>query len=169
MSEEQVKEETALELSTLGPNKGARKVSKRIGRGDGSGKGKTSGKGHKGQRARAGVSIPGWFEGGQMPLYRRVGKIGFRSRKKRQGINQYLPVSLNVLEKFEDGATVDIEALKSVGYSPKSSQKAGVKIVASGELKKKLTVKAHAFTASAKEAIEKAGGSVELITTTAKE
>lgn len=165
MSNEENTEESkeALTLSKLGPNKGARSPRKRLGRGEASGVGKTCGKGHKGQKSRSGASIPAWFEGGQMPLYRRVGKIGFQSRKRIQGINQYQVVSLDILDRFEDGAEVTPEALAEKGYKAKSSQKAGIKVVGSGKVTKKLTVKLHAVTKSAKEAIEKAGGAVETI------
>lgn len=150
-----------LELATLAPNAGSRKSRKRLGRGEASGVGKTSGKGHKGQKARAGASIPAYFEGGQMPLYRRVGKIGFQSYKRITGINQYRVVDVTVLNNFEDGATVDIESLASIGYGLKSNKRAGIKIVGNGELTKKLTIKVQAATKGALASIEKAGGSFE--------
>ncbi len=156
-----------LSIDNLSPLPGARSNSKRLGRGEGSGKGKTSGKGHKGQRARAGASIPGWFEGGQMPLYRRVGKIGFRSRMGFQGKNQYGLVPLSVLARFEKGAEVTVESLVEKGFKPKKSQKAGLKIVGDSraeraEVPESLTVKIDAITSSAKQAIEAKGGKVEL-------
>ena len=128
----------------------------RRGRGHGSGNGKTAGKGHKGQKARSGAPRPG-FEGGQMPLYRRIPKRGFTNR------NTLTIVGINVsaLEVFEDGATVSVEALieKGIVKNPKD----GVKILGNGELTKKLTVKANAFSASAKEKIEALGGTAEVI------
>ena len=164
MSEKTANEEKtneSLELWNLAPNAGSRKSRKRLGRGEASGVGKTCGKGHKGQKARAGASIPFWFEGGQMPLYRRVGKIGFQSRKRVQGLNQYRVVDVTVLNNFEDGSTVDMEALASIGYGPKSTKRAGIKIVGNGKLEKKLTVQVQAATAGAKKAIEAAGGAFE--------
>jgi large subunit ribosomal protein L15 len=128
----------------------------RRGRGHGSGNGKTAGKGHKGQKARSGAPRPG-FEGGQMPLYRRIPKRGFTcpSSKDIVGIN------LSALERFEDGAVVDIEALIETGIV--KNPKDGVKILGNGEFTKKLNVKANAFSASAKEKIEALGGTVEVI------
>jgi large subunit ribosomal protein L15 len=152
-----------MKLESLGPNVGARKTSRRVGRGNASGAGRTAGKGEKGQKARAGGKVRPGFEGGQMPLYRRIPKFGFRSRKQILGKNQYQTVSLSVLDRFEAGATVDIQALAAVGYKANSGQKAGIKVLGSGELSKKLSVKVHAVTASAREKIEAAGGTVELI------
>ena len=129
----------------------------RRGRGHGSGNGKTAGKGHKGQKARSGAPRPG-FEGGQMPLYRRIPKRGFTcpSSKEIVGINLG---TLN--ERFEDGAVVDLEALIESGIV--KNPKDGVKILGNGEITKKLTVKANAFSASAKEKIEAIGGTVEVM------
>ena len=146
-----------MELSNLRPAEGSTKSDNfRRGRGHGSGNGKTAGKGHKGQKARSGAPRPG-FEGGQMPLYRRIPKRGFTcpSSKEIVGIN------VSVLDRFEDGAVVDIEALleSRIVKNPKD----GVKILGNGEITKKLTVKANAFSASAKEKIEAIGGTAEVI------
>ncbi|MDE5908547.1 MAG: 50S ribosomal protein L15 [Lachnospiraceae bacterium] len=147
-----------MELSNLRPAEGSKHSDNfRRGRGHGSGNGKTAGKGHKGQKARSGAPRPG-FEGGQMPLYRRIPKRGFTcpSSKEIVGIN------LAVLnDRFEDGAVVDIEALMVSGIV--RNPKDGVKILGNGEITKKLTVKANAFSASAKEKIEAAGGTAEVM------
>ena len=146
-----------MELSNLRPAEGSTKSDNfRRGRGHGSGNGKTAGKGHKGQKARSGAPRPG-FEGGQMPLYRRIPKRGFTcpSSKEIVGIN------LSALDRFEDGAVVDIEALIESGIV--KNPKDGVKILGNGEITKKLTVKANAFSASAKEKIEAIGGTAEVI------
>ena len=146
-----------MELSNLRPAEGSTKSDNfRRGRGHGSGNGKTAGKGHKGQKARSGAPRPG-FEGGQMPLYRRIPKRGFTcpSSKEIVGIN------VSALDRFEDGAVVDIEALLESGIV--KNPKDGVKILGNGEITKKLTVKANAFSASAQEKIEAAGGTVEVI------
>ena len=147
-----------MELSNLRPAEGSTKSDNfRRGRGHGSGNGKTAGKGHKGQKARSGAPRPG-FEGGQMPLYRRIPKRGFTcpSSKEIVGIN------LGVLnDRFEDGAVVDIEALLETGIV--KNPKDGVKILGNGEITKKLTVKANAFSASAKEKIEAVGGTAEVM------
>ena len=154
-----------MELSTLAPLKGARKSRKRIGRGNGSGTGKTSGKGHKGQKARSGGKVRRGFEGGQMPLYRRIPKIGFTSRKRVLGTNQYNLVNFAVLNRFEDGATVDADSLKALGYRARASKKAGYKVLGGGadELTKKLTVRVQAISGAAKQAIEAKGGTVEIL------
>ena len=146
-----------MKLYELQPAEGSVKDVKRIGRGHGSGNGKTAGKGHKGQKARSGGSIRPGFEGGQMPLQRRIPKRGFNN------IFAVKPVVINVsdLEKFTDGTVVDTELLKAAGLIKKTD--AGVKILGNGELTKNLTVKAAAFSASAKEKIEKAGGKAELM------
>ena len=150
--------ERSLELSNLRPAEGSNQNDNfRRGRGHGSGNGKTAGKGHKGQKARSGAPRPG-FEGGQMPLYRRIPKRGFTcpSSKEIVGIN------LGVLnDRFEDGAVVDIEALLETGIV--KNPKDGVKILGNGEITKKLTVKANAFSASAKEKIEAVGGTAEVM------
>ncbi len=146
-----------MELSNLRPADGSKQSDNfRRGRGHGSGNGKTAGKGHKGQKARSGAPRPG-FEGGQMPLYRRIPKRGFKNR------NTLEIVSINVseLERFEAGATVDVAALVEAGVV--KNPRDGVKILGNGELSKKLDVKANAFSASAKEKIEAAGGSAEVI------
>ena len=147
-----------MELSNLRPAEGSKHSDNfRRGRGHGSGNGKTAGKGHKGQKARSGAPRPG-FEGGQMPLYRRIPKRGFTcpSSKEIVGINLG---TLN--ERFEDGAVVDLEALIESGIV--KNPKDGVKILGNGEITKKLTVKANAFSASAKEKIEAIGGTVEVM------
>ena len=146
-----------MKLNQLTATPGSTKERKRIGRGYGSGTGKTAGKGHKGQKARAGRGQRPGFEGGQMPLQRRVPKRGFNNIFAKE------IVSLNVgtLNQFEDGAVVDAAALGETGILRKSCD--GVKILANGELKKKLTVKATAFSEAAKAKIEAAGGKAEVI------
>ena len=129
----------------------------RRGRGHGSGNGKTAGKGHKGQKARSGAPRPG-FEGGQMPLYRRIPKRGFTCPSSKE----IVAINLGVLnDKFEEGAVVDVEALIETGIV--KNPKDGVKILGNGEITKKLTVKVNAFSATAKEKIEAAGGSAEVM------
>ena len=146
-----------MKLNQLTATPGSTKERKRIGRGYGSGTGKTAGKGHKGQKARAGRGQRPGFDGGQMPLQRRVPKRGFNNIFAKE------IVSLNVgtLNQFEDGAVVDAAALVETGILRKSCD--GVKILANGELKKKLTVKATAFSEAAKAKIEAAGGKAEVI------
>ena len=151
-----------MNLSELKPNEGARKPRKRIGRGPGSGTGKTSGGGHKGDKAR-GNTKPG-FEGGQTPLHRRLpqmrgipGKGGFNAPPKAG----YAVVNLSALERYDDGATVTIETLLESGLV--GSPKDGVKILGSGELTKKLTVRATQFSKSAQEKITALGGTVEIV------
>lgn len=151
-----------LSLENLSPTEGSRHRRKRIGRGESSGWGKTAGRGNKGQLSRSGGKVPAYFEGGQMPLYRRVGKVGFRSPKQFMGLNRYAVVSLSLLDQFEDGTEVTTELLKSKGVKIGPKTQAGVKILANGELTKKLTVKVEAVTASARQKIEQAGGTVEL-------
>lgn len=151
-------------LSNLKPLRGSTKPRRRVGRGEASGHGKTSGKGGKGQKARAGVSIPAGFEGGQMPLYRRVPKFGFQSRVGLLGKNQYHIVRLSVLDRLEDGTTVDLEKVKELGYAKGSKAKAGVKILSDIDtVTKKLHLKVSAISAGAKAKIESAGGTVELV------
>ena len=146
-----------MELSNLRPAKGAvHSDNFRRGRGHGSGNGKTAGKGHKGQKARSGAPRPG-FEGGQMPLYRRIPKRGFKCRNSKD----IVAVNLSVLEVFDDGATVDVDALISRGII--KNPRDGVKILGNGEFTKKLDVKVNAFSASAKEKIEALGGTTEVI------
>lgn len=147
-----------MKLHELQPAAGSVKDVKRIGRGHGSGQGKTAGKGHKGQKARSGGSIRPGFEGGQMPLQRRMPKRGFNNIFALE----FATVNVSELEKrFESGAVVDANALIESGAL--KSAKDGVKILGNGELTKSLTVKAVKFTAAAKEKIEKAGGTAEVI------
>ncbi len=141
------------ELSPIQP----RPERKRVGRGHGSGNGKTAGKGHKGQNARSGGGVRIGFEGGQMPLARRIPKRGFNNIFAKT----YAIVNVADLNKFESGAQVDAEALLQAGLIKKACD--GVKVLGNGELEKSLTVKAAAFSASAKEKIEKAGGKAEVM------
>ena len=153
-----------IELSKLAPAKGSVERRKRVGRGSGSGMGKTSGKGHKGQDARTGGGTQPWFEGGGMPQYRKMPKRGFYSRKQILGKNQFNIVNLSILEKhFEAEQTVDVDSLIACGYAKNPNKKAGLKVLGTGELTKKLSVKATAVSESAKAKIEAAGGSVELV------
>ena len=147
-----------MRLHNLKPRPGAKHRRKRLGQGESSGHGKTSGRGGKGQTARSGSSIRIGFEGGQMPLIRRIPKRGFNN--VRHGTH-YLPVNLETLNQFEDGARVDEAALRAVGAA--NGRCDGVKILGNGELSKKLTVNAHAFSASAKSKIEAKGGTCELV------
>ena len=146
-----------MKLHELHPAEGSTTAAKRLGRGVGSGLGKTSGKGHKGAKARSGGGKRPGFEGGQMPLYRRVPKRGFTNIF---GV-EYATVNVERLEAFEDGAVVDAQALLDAGIIKKTLD--GVKILGNGDLTKKLTVKAAKFTASAKEKIEALGGKAEVI------
>ena len=148
-----------MKLETMAPAQGARTSSKRLGRGIGSGLGKTSGKGHKGQWARSGGGVRPGFEGGQMPLIRRLPKRGFTNAKFTK---QYTIVNISDLEKFENGAEVTPEILYNAGIVSKVEEY-GVKILGNGELTKKLVVKANKFTKSAVEKIEKAGGQAEVL------
>ncbi len=152
-----------MELSKLAPPHGARKSRRRVGRGESSGAGKTSGKGGKGQTARTGGKVSPGFEGGQMPLYRRLPKFGFTSRQKVLGVNQYHVINLSKLERFDNGSTVDADMILALSYGNHNRSKAGVKVLGTGELTKKLNLKVHAISASAKAKIEKLGGTVELI------
>ena len=145
-----------MKLHELKPAEGARTGERRLGRGIGSGLGKTSGKGHKGQNARSGGGVRPGFEGGQIPLYRRLPKRGF---KNRFAVN-YAIVNVAALNVFEDGAVVDEAALLELRLITDPMD--GLKILGNGELTKKLTVKANRFTASAKEKIEAAGGKAEV-------
>ena len=146
-----------MDLSNLQPAEGSKHSDNfRRGRGHGSGNGKTAGKGHKGQKARSGAPRPG-FEGGQMPLYRRIPKRGFTCRNSKEIVG----INLSYLERFEDGATVTVESLVEAGIVRNTRD--GVKILGNGELTKKLTVQANAFSASAKEKIEALGGKAEVI------
>ena len=146
-----------MKLDELKPAEGSRFERKRIGRGIGSGTGKTSGKGHKGQNARSGGGVRPGFEGGQMPLYRRLPKRGFTNIFAKE----YVAVNVSELERFDNGTEVSAELLKDAGVISKI--KDGVKILGRGEITKKLTVKAAKFSASAQEKIEKAGGKTEVI------
>ena len=147
-----------MKLHELSPVEGSKKSSKRIGRGHGSGWGKTAGKGHKGQKARSGGSIRPGFEGGQMPLQRRVPKRGFNNIFAKNVV----AINLSTLNrKFNDGDTVDAEALKAAGVVKNGFD--AIKVLGSGKLEKKLPVKVSAFSESAKAAIEAAGGKAEVI------
>lgn len=146
-----------MDLSCLKPAIGSTKTRKRIGRGAGSGLGKTSGKGHKGQKARSGGSIKAGFEGGQMPLQRRLPKRGFRPLEKID----YAIINLRDLELFDAGSVIDLDDYGLAGLV--NDLKDGIKILGDGELSKALTVKAHKFSKSAQEKIEKAGGTVEVL------
>ena len=148
-----------MRIDTLSPAQGATTTRKRLGRGIGSGLGKTSGKGHKGQWARSGGGVRPGFEGGQMPLIRRVPKRGFNNHFRKV----YSVVNLLVLDKLEAGTVVDINLLNEKGLIKLVKGSVGLKVLGNGEVTKALTVKANAFSASAKEAIEKAGGTVEEI------
>lgn len=146
-----------MDLSNLKPAEGSKHSDNfRRGRGHGSGNGKTAGKGHKGQRARSGGTRPG-FEGGQMPLIRRIPKRGFTNINTKNIVG----INVSALNKFEDGAEVTVAALIVAGIV--KNPRDGVKILGNGELTKKLTVKVNAYSASAKEKIEAAGGSCEVI------
>ena len=146
-----------MNLSELKPAAGStHSANFRVGRGHGSGNGKTAGKGHKGQKTRSGAPRPG-FEGGQMPLYRRLPKRGFTNRNTKDIVS----INITELNRFEDGAVVTIETLVENGVI--KNPKDGVKILGNGELTKKLTVKANAFSASAAEKIQALGGTTEVI------
>ena len=146
-----------MELSNLKPKKGARHAKKRIGRGPGSGHGKTAGRGEKGQKSRSGYSRMLGFEGGQMPLHRRLPKRGFTNIFKKD----HAVVNLADLERFENGATVDEAALRKAGVIKGAND--GLKVLGNGKLTKKLTVHAAKFSASARKQIEEAGGTCQEI------
>ena len=146
-----------MKLSELSPAEGSVRQAYRKGRGAGSGNGKTGGRGHKGQKARSGGGVRIGFEGGQMPLARRIPKRGFHNIFARP----LESVNVSALEKFEDGAVVDAKALLDAGILSKCTY--GVKILGNGEITKKLTVKASAFSESAKAKIEAAGGKAEVV------
>lgn len=148
-----------MRLHDLKPRPGSKHRRKRLGQGESSGHGKTSGRGGKGQSARSGSSIRVGFEGGQMPLIRRMPKRGFNNKRHA---TVYLPVNLAALNAFEEGARVDEAALRSLGFA--NGKADGIKILGSGELTKRLTVSAHAFSASAKAKIESLGGVCEVAT-----
>ena len=146
-----------MELSKLSPVEGSTHVGKRKGRGHGSGNGKTGGRGHKGQKARSGGKVRAGFEGGQMPLVRRVPKRGFNNIYAKP----LTAINVAALNRFEDGAVVDAAALIEAGVI--ASCPYGLKVLSNGNLTKKITVKAAAFSASAKEKIEQAGGKAEVV------
>ena len=146
-----------MKLHELAPAEGSVKAAWRKGRGPGSGNGKTAGKGHKGQNARSGGGVRPGFEGGQLPLYRKLPKRGFKNRFAKE----YAIVNLDTLNGFNDGDIVNLEALMNAGKINKALD--GLKVLAGGELTKKLTVQAKVFSASAKEKIEAAGGKAEVV------
>ena len=148
-----------MRLGNLSPAEGSTTAKKRLGRGIGSGLGKTSGKGHKGQWARSGGGVRPGFEGGRMPLIRRVPKRGFNNHFKKV----YSIVNLSVLDSLEANSVVDMQVLAEKGLIKVIKDSVGLKVLGNGALTKALTVKASAFSAAAKEAIEKAGGSIEQI------
>ena len=147
-----------MRLHDLKPRPGARHRRKRLGQGESSGHGKTSGRGGKGQTARSGSSIRIGFEGGQMPLIRRIPKRGFNNARHTI---RYLPVNLESLNQFEDGTRVDESVLREAGLA--NGRSAGIKILGTGDLTRKLTIIAHAFSASARTKIEARGGSCEVV------
>lgn len=147
-----------MKLHTMMPNDGATQARKRVGRGPGSGLGKTSGKGHKGQNARSGGGVRPGFEGGQLPLFRRLPKRGFTNAQFKV---RYATINLSDLNRFEDGAVVTPELLKEMGLV--KNQLDGIKVLGNGTLTKKLTVKAHKFSKKAQEEIEKLGGKTEVM------
>ena len=146
-----------MKLHELSPADGSKRDVKRIGRGHGSGQGKTAGKGHKGQKARSGGGVRPGFEGGQMPLQRRIPKRGFNNIFAKK----IVAVNVGSLTVFEDGADVDAQALINAGIIKKEYD--GIKILSNGKLTKKLNVKASAFSESAKQKIEEVGGKAEVI------
>ena len=146
-----------MNLNSLKNEKGAKKSRMRVGRGPGSGKGKTSGRGHKGQMSRSGARHKPGFEGGQMPLFRRLPKRGFKNYTRVE----YIPVNLKQLDRFDEGAEVNPGSLKAAGLVKGTIKR--IKILGHGELAKKLTVCAHAFSAAAREKIEAAGGTCEVV------
>ena len=146
-----------MKLHELKPAEGSRSSRKRIGRGIGSGTGKTAGKGHKGQNARSGGGVRPGFEGGQNPLFRRLPKRGFTNINRKD----YAVVNIEVLNRFDEGTEVTPALLIETGIV--SNERSGIKILGNGSLEKKLTVKAHKFSGSAKEAIEAAGVQTEVV------
>mgnify|MGYP004703194059 CR=1 FL=1 len=147
-----------MKINEVVPSPGARKTAFRKGRGVGSGNGKTAGRGHKGQNSRAGGGVRPGFEGGQMPIFRRLPKRGFNN--KRFALH-YIEVNVGDLERFEEGAVIDGAVLKQSGVISLPKVNDGVKVLGNGELTRKLTVRAAAFTAAARKKIEEAGGSAE--------
>ena len=146
-----------MKLNELSPAAGSAKAAWRKGRGPGSGNGKTAGKGHKGQNARSGGGVRPGFEGGQLPLYRKLPKRGFTNHFAKE----YAIINVSDLNKFEDGATVNLETLMNAGIIRKPL--CGLKVLGNGEITKKVTVEAAIFSASAKEKIEAAGGKTEVV------
>ncbi|MEO1783343.1 50S ribosomal protein L15 [Enterococcus diestrammenae] len=146
-----------MKLHEMKPAEGSRQVRNRVGRGTSSGNGKTSGRGQKGQKSRSGGGVRLGFEGGQTPLFRRLPKRGFTNINRKE----YAVINLDVLNRFEDGTEVTAVTLVEAGIV--KSEKAGIKVLANGELTKKLTVKAAKFSKAAEEAIVAAGGSIEVI------
>ena len=147
-----------MKLHELSPAEGSTRENYRKGRGPGSGNGKTAGKGHKGQNARSGGGVRPGFEGGQLPLYRKLPKRGFNNDRFGK---QYTIVNVDALNRFEDGAVVDADALLAAGVVSKVLD--GIKVLGEGELSKKITVKAAVFSATAKEKIEAVGGKTEVV------
>ena len=147
-----------MKLHTMQPAEGSTKVRKRIGRGTSSGTGKTAGKGHKGQNARSGGGVRPGFEGGQLPLFRRLPKRGFSNAKFK---TEYAVINLSDLNRFENDTVITPELLKEMGLV--KNQIDGIKVLGNGTLEKKLTIKAHKFSSVAKEQIEKLGGKAEVI------
>ena len=146
-----------MNLQDLKPAEGSKQRAFRVGRGHGSGNGKTAGRGHKGQKARSGGGVRPGFEGGQMPLYRRIPKRGFTNRNTKE----IIAINVDRLNCFEDGTEVTVEALKTAGII--KNPKDGVKLLGNGDLTKKLNVKVNGYSQSAKEKIEAAGGTAELV------
>ena len=147
-----------MKLHTMQPNEGATTTRKRVGRGVGSGLGKTSGKGHKGQNARSGGGVRPGFEGGQLPLFRRLPKRGFSNARFK---TKYAVINLSDLNRFEDGAVITPELLKEMGLIKNGLD--GIKVLGNGKLEKKLIVKANKFSSSAQREIESHGGKIEVM------
>ncbi len=147
-----------MKLETMRPSVGATTTRKRVGRGTGSGLGKTSGKGHKGQNARSGGGVRPGFEGGQLPLFRRLPKRGFSNARFK---TKYATINLSDLNRFEDGAVITPELLKEMGLIKNGLD--GIKVLGKGKLEKKLTVRAHKFSSTAQNAIESLGGKIEVM------
>ena len=154
-------EVVVMNLAILAPVPGSKRKRKRIGFGEGSGNGKTCGKGQKGQTSRSGYNYRRGFEGGQMPLHRRLPKVGFTSRKKTAGVNDFVTISLEQLAKVGATGEVTLQKLSELGLV--RSLRRPVKILGGSECKSKLIIEAHAFTASAKAAIESAGGEARVV------
>ena|SRR5690554_313905 len=146
-----------MKLHELKPAEGSRKARNRVGRGIGTGNGKTAGRGHKGQNSRSGGGVRPGFEGGQMPIFRRLPKRGFTNPTRKE----FAIINLDTLNRFEDGTEVTPELLIETGVV--SNEKDGIKVLGNGSIERKLTIKAHKFSKTAKEAIEAAGGTTEVI------